>query len=202
MRQQLKLSIGIFALILIALTMWAWYFATRPSDDAIRTQVRPPLPATGRSAPANGRTATAKERAAAIHSIVAQLEAFKADRYEIATRYQSKALKQNFSSVENFRRVIKQSYPQFARYKDAKFGTARSSSDGRQVEVEINLTGADGIKVQALYHMALEDGTYRVAGVTGGIAPQQTPQEQPTPEPDLPPGVRKIAALPTPNSAL
>jgi hypothetical protein len=175
MSRRLKFSIRLLiALLVVALASWCWYFATRPPRREVlvleHNFVHPPT--------VQWRAATAKERAAVIRSIVAQLEAFKADRYELAARYQSRALKNKFQTVENFRHAIRETYPQFANYKTAKFGEARASKDGKLLEIPIHLTGQDGVQVRALYRMALEDGLYRVAGVEGGEvvgAPPATP---------------------------
>jgi hypothetical protein len=102
---------------------------------------------------------------------VAQLEAFKKDNYELAAKYQSSALKANFASTENFREMMQDNYPQFAHYKKATFGAARSHTKGTVVEIPITLVGSDNVMVQATYSMKLEEGEYRVAGVTGGGNP-------------------------------
>jgi hypothetical protein len=189
MPRRFRISLGVLvALLITALATWCWYFATRPPQREVlmlrRVPVRPARPL---------RAATAGERAAAIRSIVAQLEAFKADRYELAARYQSRALKNNFRSTENFRDVIQRTYPQFAHYKSAKFGAARASQDGKLLEISILLTGQDGVQVKALYQMALEDGQYRVAGVNGGAKTASPPDSDETPP--VPPGFEKAAPL-------
>ncbi len=122
------------------------------------------------------RTATAQERAGAIRSITAQLDAFRRDDYQTATKYQSAGLKSNFPSVAAFRQIIKNSYPQFANYKKAQFGAAQANADGSNVNVLIRLTGKDGVEVNAAYQMAREDGIYRVQSVSGGFN-QKAPQE-------------------------
>jgi hypothetical protein len=174
MSRRLKLSFRIIvALLIVALASWCWYFATRPAQRAVLVlqeegQASPPAP--------QWRSATAKERAAVIRSIVAQLEAFKADRYELAARYQSSDLKRKFGTIENFRKAIKGSYPQFAHYKSAKFGAARASHDGKLLDIPITLIGSDNVRVRALYHMALENNVFRVAGVEGGGGIPAPPQ--------------------------
>lgn len=173
MSRRLKLSFrAIVALLIVALASWCWYFATRPPEREVLV-----LQEDGTASPsASWRNATAKERAAVIRSIVAQLEAFKADRYELAARYQSSGLKRKFGTIENFRKAIKGSYPQFARYKSARFGTARASRDGKLLDIPITLTGSDNVRVRALYHMALENNVFRVAGVEGGGGIPAPPQ--------------------------
>ena len=185
-----RLALGVLSVLLLAVAAsWSWYFLTRPEPlpPIVRTVPRP--------APAvKWRAASAKERGAAIRSIVAQLEAFKADRYDLAVNFQSQALKRNFESIENFRTMMESSYPQFISYKKASFGAARSTADGKTVEIPIVLLGEDGTTVKAQYSMVLEGGTYRVASVMGGIASNRPDHE---PQPQAPPGFEKIAPLVT-----
>lgn len=121
--------------------------------------------------PTKMRAATAAERNAAIASIETQLKAFRDDDYEKAQKYQARELRENFETLDQFRRMMKQGYPQFANYKSAKFGEARASEDGRIVEIPITLTGKDGVTVKADYVLVKEDGEYRVASVFGGSPP-------------------------------
>ena len=183
--------VGVLAVLLLAaIASWGWYFATRPpqnSGDGNATFSIRPMPRQ-QTAP-HWRAASAKERASAIASVVAQLDAFKADDYKRAAKYQSRGLRRNFSSVENFRGVIQGSYPQFADYKKAKFGKARASEDGFIVEIPIELTGNDGVMVRAQYSLVLEDKLYRVAGVSGGSGTGQKSS------PPSPPGFEKVAPL-------
>jgi hypothetical protein len=135
---------------------------------------------------AQWRAATAAERKAAITSVTAQLDAFRANDYGKAATYQSAGLRATFGSVAAFRKAITGSYPQFANYKQARFGAARADAKGTRVALPISLTGRDGVTVQALYLMVRENKLYRVAGVQGGIA---MPRRQPgTPPRDTRPG--------------
>ncbi len=112
------------------------------------------------------KPAPGAQRAAAAASIRAQLEAFKRDDWEKAATYQSEALRRNFRTTAQFRAIIENNYPQFANYKSVAFDAARAL--GNQVEMQVRLTGQDGIKVRAVYLMVKERGAYRVAGVQGG----------------------------------
>lgn len=124
--------------------------------------------------PENWKDAPATEKAAAQKIIMTQLEAFKADDYEEAAKYQASGLRENFASTEQFREVIKTNYPQFANYKSVKWGKARS--DGPMLQIQIVITGKDGVQIAALYSMIQEEGgekgkskkEYRVSGVSGG----------------------------------
>ena len=132
--------------------------------------------------PENWKAAPEAEKQAAQKIIVAQLEAFKADDYKTAEKYQASGLKQTFASTEQFRQMIKQSYPQFANYKAVKWGKARI--DGPLLQVQVVITGQDNSEIAALYSMIKENvgangeekREYRVSGVSGGseeIAPSQ-----------------------------
>ncbi len=124
------------------------------------------------------RPPTDKERKAALFSIKNQLEAFKRDDYTAATKYQSKGLRQNFPDVKTFQKMIKAGYPQFARYKSVTFGSDQIDKSGKFFQVPVSVTGADGVKAEALYMMIFEDGLWRVGGVSGGgrirIKPKDT----------------------------
>lgn len=142
------------------------------------------------------RQATEKERQAGIKSIVAQLNAFRADDYKTAVTFQSNGLKLNFASAAAFRATMKKQYPQFADYKSAVFGIATADASGRQLFIPVKLTGQDGVTVQAAYYLVLEDNIYRIAGVTGGIAtqrgsgkPPKVAPAHPNSAPALPPAV-------------
>lgn len=135
-------------------------------------------------APANWKAAPAAEKQAAQKIIVAQLEAFKADDYKTAEKYQASGLKQSFASTAQFEQMIKANYPQFAHYKDVKWGDARI--DGPMLQIQMVIVGQDDAQIAALYSMIKEKVTddkgvttmeYRVSGVNGGsmkLAPMQT----------------------------
>ena len=134
--------------------------------------------------PANWKAAPAAEKQAAQKVIVAQLEAFKADDYKAAEKYQASGLKQNFDSTEQFEAMIKGTYPQFAHYKSVKWGDARI--DGPMLQIQMVIVGDDDVQIAALYSLIKEKVKddkgketleYRVSGVNGGsmkIAPMQT----------------------------
>lgn len=115
------------------------------------------------------RAATADERKKATESIEAQLKAFKADDYRAAEKYQSEGLRGNFNDLGQFRRMMQTVYPQFANYRSVSFGQATANKDGSLVRVAAIITGVDGKTVRAVYDMVLEQGTYRVSGVDGGV---------------------------------
>ena len=101
------------------------------------------------------KTAPAAETKAAKAVIMKQLEAFKADDYEEAVKYQASGLRDSFASTEQFRQIIKENYPQFANYKSVTWGKARI--DGPLLQVQIVITGQDDVEIAALYSMIKED---------------------------------------------
>ena len=157
----------------------AWFWSrtltpTAPEMKAAQAQ---------EASPENWKAAPDKEKQAAQKIIVAQLEAFKADDYKTAEKYQASGLKESFGSTEQFREVIKRNYPQFANYKAVKWGKARV--DGPMLQVQVVITGQDDSQIAALYSMIKEKVSdekgvttmeYRVSGVSGGseqVAPSQ-----------------------------
>lgn len=124
------------------------------------------------------RVPTAKERDAALSSIKKQLEAFKRDDYAAASTYQSKALRENSGNVKTFQKMIKDGYPQFARYQSVVFGSEQIDKSGKFFQVPVTVTGSDGLKADALYLMILEEGIWRVSSVQGGRKRPSKPQKK------------------------
>jgi|GEM_PF-1527007 hypothetical protein len=110
--------------------------------------------------PANMAVASAAEK-----SIVTQLMAFKKDDYDKAALYESHMLKRN---TIFFREMMRSQYPEFADYRHVIFGPIGASKDAQMAQVDVQVTGVDGITVCALYTMVKEDSIYRVADVQGG----------------------------------
>ncbi len=113
-------------------------------------------------------SASVKERTAVGKIIRAQLDAFARDDYKTAITYQSAALKKNFATPEAFRRMMKSTYPQFARYKSVTFGRDMANAEGTRLEILATVVGKDGVKVACVYQMTLENKAWRVGGVAGG----------------------------------
>ncbi len=135
-------------------------------------------PKTSKTVP-TWKPATKTQRAQAAASIRAQLDAFKRDDWDKAATFQSEGLRRNFVTIEQFRAVIETNYPQFASYKNIAFDEARALGD--RVEIQVRLTGQDGVKLRAIYQMIKERGAYRVAGVRGGGLGGAKPENKPNP---------------------
>ena len=122
--------------------------------------------------PPGGRKATEAERKAVSAAIEGQLKAFKADDYAAAMKFQSETLKDNFETPDEFRRAMKQGYPQFARYKTITYGLATADTKGERVAIQVTLTGEDNVTVRGIYLMVKEKGEFKVDTVLGGTRPQ------------------------------
>lgn len=160
-----KSPVGILTLGVVACTATIAYAAQMPrldSSAAIFREVQ------ADASPEKMRKATVAERTAAGKVIRAQLDAFARDDYKTAITYQSAALKKNFASTEAFRRMMRSTYPQFARYKTITFGRDQVNAAGTRLEILANVMGKDGVKVVCVYQMSLENKAWRVAGVAGG----------------------------------
>jgi len=123
------------------------------------------------------RAPTDAERKAAIASIEAQLKAFRDNDYVKATKYQSSGLRGNFDTPDDFRRMMRQSYPQFANYKSVSFGEALCSEKGDVLRINATITGQDAVTVRAVYIMVREEGEYRVTTVLGGVRAKPLPKD-------------------------
>lgn len=141
-----------------------------PREEAVQLAVEEKAPEADET-----RKATDAEYKAVTTAIEAQLKAFKADDYTLAMKYQSEGLKGNFESPDDFRRMMRRSYPQFANYKSITFGEARATKNGDAIRVPATLTGMDRVVIKAVYVMVREKGEYRVASVFGGT-PKDTPK--------------------------
>ncbi len=150
-----------------------WFWSHNLAPEMAQAQEAQVAPA--QEAPAqNWKEAPAAEVTAAKKIIMTQLEAFKADDYDEAAKYQASGLRDSFASTEQFRQIIKTTYPQFANYKSVSWGKARI--DGPLLQIQIVITGQDDVEIAALYSMIKEDVgeqgkpkmEYRVSGVSGG----------------------------------
>lgn len=149
---------------------------------AVSLLVAAPLAQAQGPIPAKVRPAKAAERQAAMHSILAQLKAFGRDDYKTAITYQSTGLKKQFLSADAFRTMMVRTYPEFAHYKSATFGSAQCDPTGAHLAILASVTGQDGVTVKVLYLMMREGKVYRVAGVAGGA---QLPADMSAPAKDV-----------------
>ncbi len=123
------------------------------------------------------RAATSAERTEAETSIRAQLDAFRRDDYRGAMRYQAETLRALYPTAEALRDMIRSNYPQLAHYQKAGFGVISASRTGRYLTATVDITGAQGVTANATYHLARENGWYRVTAVIGGDTPRRLPPQ-------------------------
>lgn len=192
MKRPLILVFVLFILLAGGLTVWSLFAPDRSTPAPPRVAEREGAPSF--EVRPKQRAATAAEKQGATRSILAQLDAFRRDDYQVAARYQSEGLRRNFGSTEAFQNVIEKSYPQFAHYKSVTFGaiTAQGTGKTTAINVPISLVGQDGVKVQATYSMILENGIYCVGGVIGGVSQSAPPAEN---KPEVPPAFKDVAPL-------
>jgi len=190
---------GLGALLLLGSVAWNWNAGDGISETPIVVKRSPKQPAAKPVAPIAWRPASASERQRAVASITGQLKAFQKDDSARATYYQSSALKRNFASAEAFLAMIKSMYPDFANYRSADFGGARSADKGRRMEIEVLITGQGGSRSRAVYTLVLEENVFRVSGVQGGTLGHPAPM---MPRPDGPGGPRAPGGSDSPSNEL
>jgi hypothetical protein len=115
------------------------------------------------------RAARPADEHAADASISAQLDAFRRDDFRTAVRYQSEALRSRFPSVAVFRQMMRSEYPAFLHFHDVAFHGARTPDQGKHLFVFVALRQRDGSRVEAVYSMVEEGGSYKVDGVRNGM---------------------------------
>jgi hypothetical protein len=172
----------------LAAALWVGVPGVAPAPASASEDGKPPAadqkkapaaeePAPESPPPPGSRPATEEEQKAAVGAIEAQLQAFRDNDYRKAMRYQSSGLRRNAPDPEDLRRMIVQSYPQFARYRTAVFGKAHCSRNGQMLQVPVRVTGQDGVTVHAVYLMEKESGEWRVASVFSPVRPRTRPDE-------------------------
>ncbi len=103
--------------------------------------------------------------ALAHQTVAGQLAALKAGDGPKAWAYQSRGLRQNFSSPSLLIQSISSQYPEFVHYRHVEYGPMLADKSGQQVRALIRLHGDNGNRVQAVYLLVREAGNYKVNGV-------------------------------------
>ncbi len=101
-----------------------------------------------------------KEITAVIES---QLAAFRTNDFSRAYTFAASSIKEHFS-FEQFQDMVKRGYPVIAKSKSASFGVALD--DGQQAVVDVSVKGADDKAIRYEYMLVIEDGKWRITGVT------------------------------------
>ena len=113
------------------------------------------------------------DREAVQEIIRQQLEAFRADDAATAFGFASPGIQGMFGSSDNFMNMVRQSYPQVYRSREAEFRDV-VDLNGRPTQ-RVLLVGPDGKPVIALYPMERQpDGSWRIDGCMLGKSDDMT----------------------------
>lgn len=110
--------------------------------------------------------AGAAEPAGLIQSVIQrQMKAFNEDDYRAAYAFASGSIRRRFST-ERFEKMVKSGYPQIAKSHLVSFGEITLTNDKQAAVAVVHVTGKDRVTVIAEYQMVLEEGEWKIGGVT------------------------------------
>lgn len=121
--------------------------------------------------PVRSRTlhvAAGPARREVLNTILGQLNALHSDDAGKAMFYQSRGLRRNFRSPEQFVRMIAARHPEFGHCRSAQCGPVWTDATGRYAEVIVTVQGENGRRARGYYQLIREEGGYKVASVEGG----------------------------------
>ena len=141
----------------------------------------PPAPAPDDSSPAGGPTLSGlpvnptvwhitvgPTRQAVVAAIGGQLSAIRAGDADRAWSYQSRSLRRNFYSAQDFTATISGKFPEFGHAEEAAFGPVWVDARADHADVIVTVLGQNGRLARGYYWLVREDGGYKVAAVEGG----------------------------------
>jgi hypothetical protein len=111
--------------------------------------------------PALGQTPAPKE---ASDPVMKQLEAFRRDDFDTAYTFASSEIKQLFDRPA-FEQMVKNGYPEIARSTFASVAGSTMAPNGHAY-LSIKIRGANGNSIEALYELVLENGQWKINGVS------------------------------------
>jgi len=114
----------------------------------------------------------AREATAAAEPVLQQLDAFRRNDYDTAYTFAS-AMIQRLFDRQAFERMVKTGYPEIADSVRAHVAGTRTGTDGT-VYLVIKIRGANGQRIEAIYEMVQEAGTWKI----NGVAAQPDPGEE------------------------
>ena len=100
---------------------------------------------------------------AAADTVLAQLDAFRRDDYDAAYTFASESIHQIFDRA-GFERMVRTGYPEIARSRSAAIEHAAIAPDGHAYLI-LKISGANGGRIEAMYDMVWESGTWKITGV-------------------------------------
>ena len=104
------------------------------------------------------------EVAEATATVMHQLEAFRAGDFDAAYAFASANIKQIFDRP-SFETMVRNGYPEIARSTFASVAGSTVAPNGH-VYLQIKIRGSNGNSIEALYEMVLENGQWKINGVS------------------------------------
>jgi hypothetical protein len=111
--------------------------------------------------PAHAQTRAPKE---ASEPVIKQLEAFRRGDFDTAYTFASSDIKQQFDRPA-FEHMVKNGYPEIARSTFVSIAASTVAPNGH-VYLQIKIRGANGNNIEALYELVLENGQWKINGVS------------------------------------
>ncbi len=96
--------------------------------------------------------------------VMKQLEAFRRGDFDTAYTFASSDIKQQFDRPA-FEDMVKNGYPEIARSTFASIAASTVAPNGH-VYLQIKIRGANGNSIEALYELVLENGQWKINGVS------------------------------------
>jgi uncharacterized protein DUF4864 len=111
--------------------------------------------------PAQAQTPAPKETT---EPVMKQLEAFRRGDFDTAYTFASSEIKELFDRSA-FEQMVKNGYPEIARSTFASVAGSTVAPNGH-VYLQIKIRGSNGNSIEALYEMVLENGQWKINGVS------------------------------------
>jgi len=122
----------------------------------------------------------------AAEPVMKQLEAFRRGDFDAAYTFASSDIKQQFDRPA-FEYMVKNGYPEIARSTFATIAGSTMAPNGHAY-LQIKIRGANGNSIEALYELVLENGQWKINGVSAKPDPGLVLRTLPSPP--LPSGER------------
>jgi hypothetical protein len=95
---------------------------------------------------------------------IKQMEAFRRGDFDTAYTFASAEIKEQFDR-ETFELMVKSGYPEIARSASASIVGSLLAPSGL-VYLTLKIRGSNGKSIEALYELVLQDGQWKINGVT------------------------------------